>query len=123
MLKHRPATAEAGFSLLELAIVMVIIGLLVSGVLVGQDMIKAATLRSQLTQFSDLDTAVNTFNSKYGGIPGDYNQPSSIVSSVQHASTTTTGEGNGNGLVESTSTVNSNAGVRYGVTGEPARSE
>lgn len=106
---------QAGFSLLELAIVMVIIGLLVSGVLVGQDMIKAATLRSQLTQISDYDTAVNTFNSKYGGIPGDYAQPAAIVAGVAGNSSTTTGEGNGNGLIESSGT-----DTNFGFSGEPA---
>ena len=107
--------SEAGFSLLELAIVMVIIGLLVSGVLVGQDMIKAATLRSQLTQLSDYDTAVNTFNSKYGGIPGDYSQAAAIVAGVVSNSSTTTGEGNGNGLIESSGT-----DTDFGFAGEPA---
>ena len=106
--------SEAGFSL-ELAIVMVIIGLLVSGVLVGQDMIKAATLRSQLTQLSDYDTAVNTFNSKYGGIPGDYSQAAAIVAGVVSNSSTTTGEGNGNGLIESSGT-----DTDFGFAGEPA---
>lgn len=60
-----------GFSLVELSIVLVIIGLIVGGVLVGQDMIRAAEIRSTIAQVEKYNTAVNTFRDKYANIPGD----------------------------------------------------
>jgi len=64
-------TTEAGFTLVELSIVLVIIGLLVSGVLVGQNLIQGATIRSQIKQIEDLNTTVNAFRDKYRFLPGD----------------------------------------------------
>jgi len=66
---------QAGFTLVELAIVLVIIGLIVSGVLVGQDMIKGATIRSAVNQLEQYETATNTFRGKFGGLPGDIRNP------------------------------------------------
>jgi prepilin-type N-terminal cleavage/methylation domain-containing protein len=63
--------SQKGFTLVELAIVLVIIGLIVSGVLVGQDLIKAAELRATVRQHQEFQVAVNTFLGKYNGIPGD----------------------------------------------------
>lgn len=63
--------SKKGFTLVELAIVLVIIGLIVSSVLVGQDLIKSAELRATTTQLQQFQTAVNTFIGKYNGIPGD----------------------------------------------------
>lgn len=62
---------EAGFTLVELAIVLVIIGLIIGGVLVGQDLIKAAEIRATVAQIESYNSAVNTFRSKYKGVPGD----------------------------------------------------
>lgn len=67
-MKHRPAS---GFTLIELSIVLVIIGLIVGSILTGQDLIKAASLRAQLAQIEKYNTAVHTFQGKYGGLPGD----------------------------------------------------
>jgi prepilin-type N-terminal cleavage/methylation domain-containing protein len=64
-------TAQAGFTLVELSIVLVIIGLIVGGVLVGQDMIRAAEIRSTIAQVEKYNTAVNTFRDKYNNLPGD----------------------------------------------------
>src|SRR5437879_2899141 len=63
--------SEQGFTLIELSIVLVIIGLIVGGVLVGQDLIKAAEIRATVAQIEKYNTAVNTFRNKYTGIPGD----------------------------------------------------
>jgi len=60
-----------GFTLIELSIVLVIIGLVVGGVLVGQDLIKAATVRAQVSQIENYKTAVNSFKLKYNFLPGD----------------------------------------------------
>ncbi len=60
-----------GFTLIELSVVLVIIGLLVGGVLVGRDLMASAAIRAQVSQIESLNSAVNTFKVKYGGLPGD----------------------------------------------------
>jgi hypothetical protein len=54
--------------------VLVIIGLLVGGVLVGQDLIIAARLRATTSQVIQFKTAANTFRLKYNALPGDIAQ-------------------------------------------------
>ncbi len=60
-----------GFSLVELSIVLVILGLLTGGILAGQNLIRAAELRSVSTEASHYITAVQTFRDKYFALPGD----------------------------------------------------
>ena len=60
-----------GFSLVELSIVLVILGLLTGGILAGQSLIRAAELRSVSTQLAQFNTALNTFRDKYFALPGD----------------------------------------------------
>ena len=62
---------NSGFTLIELSIVLVIIGLIVGGVLVGQDLIKAAELRSVASEQQRFKTAVHTFKLKYNCLVGD----------------------------------------------------
>lgn len=60
-----------GFTLIELSIVLVIIGLIVGGVLAGRDLIKAAELRYIVSQKEKYSVAANTFRNKYNCVPGD----------------------------------------------------
>lgn len=62
---------QAGFTLIELSIVLVIIGLIVGGILVGRDLIQAARLRAVITQIQNYQTAVGAFQIKYNCLPGD----------------------------------------------------
>ncbi len=62
---------QDGFTLLELSIVLVIIGLIVGGILVGRDLVDSAAIRSQVSQIQKFQTAVQTFKSKYNCLPGD----------------------------------------------------
>ncbi len=63
--------SQRGFTLIELSIVLVIIGLIVGGIVAGKDMIRAAELRALLSQKDKFTIAVNTFKIKYNAIPGD----------------------------------------------------
>lgn len=65
---------KSGFSLVELSIVLVILGLLTGGILGGQSLIHAAELRAVTTEFSQWQTAVNTFKQKYFALPGDFSK-------------------------------------------------
>ena len=73
--QEKPMRAHAykasGFSLVELSIVLVILGLLVGGVLTGQSLIRAAELRSVTTEYGKYSTAIRAFKDKYFALPGD----------------------------------------------------
>jgi prepilin-type N-terminal cleavage/methylation domain-containing protein len=60
-----------GFTLVELAIVLVIVGLLISAVLVGQDLVESAEVRANVKTLEEMHTAINLFRSKYNCLPGD----------------------------------------------------
>ena len=62
---------EAGFTLVELAIVMIIIGLLIGGILKGQELISNAQLTATVAQIKGIEGAVATFRDKYSAMPGD----------------------------------------------------
>lgn len=66
------ASRHTGFSLVELSIVLVILGLLVGGVLSGQSLIRAAELRAVSTEYARYTTAAQTFRDKYFAVPGDF---------------------------------------------------
>jgi prepilin-type N-terminal cleavage/methylation domain-containing protein len=92
-------THSAGFTLIELAIVLVIIGLIVGGVLVGADLIRAAAVRAQISQIEKYNQAVNTFAGKYGGLPGDLNVPLAQQFGFPVGGGTA-GGGDGNGVIQ-----------------------
>ncbi len=60
-----------GFSLVELSIVLVILGLLTGGILAGQSLIRAAEVRKFSVEAERYVTAVYTFRDKYFNLPGD----------------------------------------------------
>ena len=67
--------SEKGFTLVELAVVMIIIGLLIGGVLKGQELIKSAKVTSTISQVKGIDAATSTFQDIYAGLPGDVASP------------------------------------------------
>jgi prepilin-type N-terminal cleavage/methylation domain-containing protein len=70
MLIASPRSKRA-FSLVELSIVLVILGLLIGGILTGQSLIRAAELRAVTTDVSKTITMMHTFRDKYFAMPGD----------------------------------------------------
>lgn len=63
--------SRSGFTLIELSIVLVIIGLVIGGVMVGRTLIQQAQIRSMVTRVQQFDTAYRVFQAKYNCIPGD----------------------------------------------------
>jgi len=62
------------FSLIELSIVLVILGLLTGGILAGQSLIRAAELRGVSVELSNYTTSFQTFRDKYMEYPGDFSK-------------------------------------------------
>lgn len=62
---------ESGFTLVELAIVMIIIGLLIGGILKGQELIANAQTTATIAQIKAFDGAISSFRDKYRAVPGD----------------------------------------------------
>ena len=65
---HRSHT---GFTLVELSIVLVIVGLLVGGVLAGQSLLRSSQLNAVIREHQKYRTALAAFNDKYAALPGD----------------------------------------------------
>jgi prepilin-type N-terminal cleavage/methylation domain-containing protein len=65
------STLTAAFTLIEMSIVIVIIGLIVGGIIVGDSLIHAANVRAAVRQLEEFDTAINNFKEKYNCLPGD----------------------------------------------------
>lgn len=62
---------RAGFTLVELSVVLLIIALIAGGILVGRDLIYLSQVRAQVAQLDQYDAAVYTFQQKYNCLPGD----------------------------------------------------
>lgn len=60
-----------GFTLIEMSLVLVIIGLLVAGVLTGKELIHTAKLHQVVSELNSIQVAINNFRAKYDGLPGD----------------------------------------------------
>jgi len=62
---------NCGFTLIEISIVLVIIGLVISSVIVGGNLIRSAKLKDISSDFNKYQTIINTFTDKYDAFPGD----------------------------------------------------
>lgn len=62
---------KKGFTLVEISIVLVIIGLLIGGILAAQSMIETSVINAQVRQFGQFDAMVMSFKAKYNYLPGD----------------------------------------------------
>ncbi|MAR56598.1 MAG: hypothetical protein CMM93_05390 [Rickettsiales bacterium] len=105
------------FSLVELSIVLVILGLLTGGILTGQSLIRAAELRSVVTEFKNYQVAMQTFRDKYFALPGDMRNATDFwgiaggttgQDSTCYGTASTdkkTCNGNGDGMIGTTSSV------------------
>ena len=92
-MKVKRRHCQAGFSLIELAVVLIIMGLLIGGILKGRDLIESARLKRVISQLNELRMATSTFLDKYESLPGDFNKASTQISQ-------TLANGNGNGRIE-----------------------
>ena len=111
-----------GFTLLELSIVLVILGLLAGGVLAGQALIRAAELRAVGTEHTSFITGINVFRDKYFALPGDFTNAGAVWGLVNTgicgdapSTDKKTCNGNGNGMIEIATALNPTDGaISYG---------
>src|SRR5271170_940160 len=62
---------QSGFTLVEIAIVLVIIGLLLGGILKGQEMITQAKIKNVVSDFNGITAAQYAYQDRYHQLPGD----------------------------------------------------
>ena len=97
MMTARPS---AGFTLIEIAIVLVIIGLLLGSVLKGQELIASARVRNLVAQQDGVKAAFYGFQDRYRALPGDYSSANTNINCPVNPCL----NGNGNGQVEISAT-------------------
>lgn len=93
MKKRNKGRWQKGFSLIESAIVLVIMGFLMGGILKGKDLIESARLKRVIAQLNEYRLATSAFLDKYDALPGDFSKASALIKQGLR-------DGNGNGIVE-----------------------
>ena len=107
---------QSGFTLIEIAIVLVIIGLLLGGILKGQELITQGRIRNVANDFQSMTAAINLYQDRYRAIPGD-----DIGAATRWAVTgTSTTSGNGDGVIGIASSSTFPA-FNSGTTGDESR--
>jgi prepilin-type N-terminal cleavage/methylation domain-containing protein len=91
--------ATRGFTLLEIAIALVIVGLLLGGILKTHELITSARVQRLISQQDGIRAAFFAFQDRFGALPGDYARALANIAG-------TTQNGNGNGRVETASSPN-----------------
>jgi len=86
---------QAGFTLIEIAVVLVIIGLLLGGVMKGQELINSAKVKNLATDFRNIPVFIYTYQDKFRALPGDDASATTHVSGVSASGGTL-----GNGIIE-----------------------
>jgi len=71
MILSRPKARMIGFTLVEIALVLVIVGLLLGGILKGQEMVVQARIKNAMADFSGIAAAYAGYQDRYRAIPGD----------------------------------------------------
>lgn len=88
---------QRGFTLVEMAIVLVIIGLLLGGILASQTLVSSTKAKDVVMIIDDLRTATTYFRQRYGYLPGDLPNPGTYLTAGLTAGT---GGNNGDGWID-----------------------
>lgn len=92
--------AQSGFTLVEIAIVLVIIGLLLGGVLKGQELIENGRVKNAANDMNGLVAAYNSYLDRYRKLPGDDGPNLAALTARGGSWATITAFGNNNGILE-----------------------
>jgi prepilin-type N-terminal cleavage/methylation domain-containing protein len=88
---------QSGFTLVEIAIVLVIIGLLLGGILKGQELINSAKVKNLITEIRNVETQFYGYQSNYKQLPGDDGK---VATNLGASATLGTGGTVSNGQIE-----------------------
>jgi prepilin-type N-terminal cleavage/methylation domain-containing protein len=92
---------QSGFTLVEIAIVLVIIGLLLGGILKGQELINSAKVKNLANDFRVIPTYIYAYQDKFKALPGDDSQVVNHVNATPAPTAATTPAGKqGNGVID-----------------------
>lgn len=83
---------EAGFTLVEIAIVLVVIGLLLGAILAGQEVVLNGQIRNTINEYNNVASAVFVYQDRYRQIPGD--DATAGGAAGRWGATATSGDGN-----------------------------
>ena len=86
---------QTGFTLVEIAIVLVIIGLLLGGILKGQELINSAKVKNLANDFRTIPTYIYGYQDKFKALPGDDPAADTHVNGAIKATTPASKQGNG----------------------------
>ena len=86
---------QSGFTLIEIAIVLVIIGLLLGGVLKGQELINSAKVKNLAGDFKNIPVFIYGYQDKFKSLPGDDASVTTHVTGGTLATTPASSQGNG----------------------------
>jgi len=103
MIKNIHNKMRQGFTLIELSIVIIIIGILAAGSVVGGKVIENAKFTKFLSDFNELRNGIVTFQTTYAALPGDYDGAYAIARTAAATGGTTDGKvykGDGNGFIQ-----------------------
>ena len=100
----KSSKTQGGFTLIEIAIVLVIIGLLLGGVLQGQQLIENSRIRNATNSFNGIAAGAFSYQDRYGRLPGDDhagNAAADTAIQARGAAWATVTRGDGDGVVDS----------------------
>lgn len=97
-MKRPMPKAQSGFTLVEIAIVLVIIGLLLGGVLKGAELIENSRVRQAVNQINGVTASFYAYQDRYNRIPGDDGNAATVQ--ARGSSWAAVGAGNNNGLLQ-----------------------
>lgn len=97
---QRLASRQSGFTLVEIAIVLVIVGLLLGGVLKGQELIENARVKEAANMSNAVAAAYTAYMDRYGRMPGDDGPLATLTGRGGNWTGYNGGAGNANGTLD-----------------------
>lgn len=99
--------SNSGFTLVEVSIVLVVIGLLIGSILVAVNIMQNARITSTISTLQSIQSAMSTYNQNYGALPGDDVQAGTRFGNGINS-------GGGNGIIGTTTSFNTAAALANG---------